>query len=43
MYNEQYTIGYLTIFQQVQVDMEFAQSMFELHKKVKPTDVVLGW
>ena len=31
------------VFHQVQVDMEFAQGMFELHKKVKPTDVILGW
>ena len=28
---------------QVQVDMEFAQGMFELHRKVKQSDVILEW
>lgn len=28
---------------QVAVDMEFAKNMYELHKKVSPTEVIIGW
>uniref|UniRef100_A0A8C0FDE7 Eukaryotic translation initiation factor 3 subunit F n=1 Tax=Bubo bubo TaxID=30461 RepID=A0A8C0FDE7_BUBBB len=28
---------------QVAVDMEFAKNMYELHKKVSPSEVILGW
>lgn len=29
--------------QQVAVDMEFAKNMYELHKRVSPTEVIIGW
>lgn len=29
--------------QQVAVDMEFAKNMYELHKRVSPTEVIVGW
>uniref|UniRef100_A0A8C8AS93 Eukaryotic translation initiation factor 3 subunit F n=1 Tax=Otus sunia TaxID=257818 RepID=A0A8C8AS93_9STRI len=28
---------------QVAVDMEFAKNMYELHKKVSPSEIILGW
>jgi len=28
---------------EVAVDMEFAKNMFELHKKVQPNEVIVGW
>lgn len=28
---------------QVAVDMEFAKNMYELHKKVSPSEVIIGW
>lgn len=28
---------------QVAVDMEFAKNMYELHKKVSPNELILGW
>ncbi|XP_037132109.1 eukaryotic translation initiation factor 3 subunit F [Syngnathus acus] len=28
---------------EVAVDMEFAKSMYELHKRVSPTEVIIGW
>ena len=29
--------------QKVAVDMEFAKNMYELHKRVSPTEVIIGW
>lgn len=29
--------------QQVAVDMEFAKNMYELHKRVSPSEVIIGW
>lgn len=29
--------------EQVAVDMEFHRSMFELHQKVNPKEVIVGW
>lgn len=31
------------IYWQVAVDMEFAKNMYELHKRVSPTEVIIGW
>lgn len=31
------------IWWQVAVDMEFAKNMYELHKRVSPTEVIIGW
>lgn len=31
------------LWQQVAVDMEFAKNMYELHKRVSPTEVIIGW
>lgn len=28
---------------QVAVDMEFAKNMYELHKRVSPSEVIIGW
>uniref|UniRef100_A0A8D2J511 Eukaryotic translation initiation factor 3 subunit F n=2 Tax=Varanus komodoensis TaxID=61221 RepID=A0A8D2J511_VARKO len=28
---------------EVAVDMEFAKNMYELHKKVSPSEIILGW
>ena len=28
---------------EVAVDMEFAKNMYELHKKVSPNELILGW
>jgi translation initiation factor 3 subunit F len=28
---------------EVAIDMEFARNMYELHKKVNPTEIVVGW
>ncbi|XP_041038586.1 eukaryotic translation initiation factor 3 subunit F, partial [Carcharodon carcharias] len=28
---------------EVAVDMEFAKNMYELHKKVAPNEVIVGW
>ena len=28
---------------QVAIDMEFARNMYELHRKVNPTELVVGW
>ncbi|XP_016347339.1 eukaryotic translation initiation factor 3 subunit F-like [Sinocyclocheilus anshuiensis] len=28
---------------EVAVDMEFAKNMYELHKKVSPSEVIIGW
>ncbi|XP_065895116.1 eukaryotic translation initiation factor 3 subunit F-like [Dysidea avara] len=38
-----FTVPHNETADEVQVDMEFAQGMFELHKKVKQSDVILGW
>ena len=30
-------------FQQVAIDMEFARNMYELHRRVNPLEIILGW
>lgn len=35
-------VNLYTMFQ-VAVDMEFAKNMYELHKKVSPSEVIIGW
>lgn len=35
--------GVVIFFLQVAVDMEFAKNMYELHKRVSPTEVIVGW
>lgn len=31
------------VLPQVAVDMEFAKNMYELHKRVSPSEVIIGW
>ena len=33
----------MPILLQVAVDMEFAKNMYELHKRVSPSEVIIGW
>ncbi len=28
---------------QVAIDIEFARNMYELHKKVNPQEIIVGW
>ena len=34
----------ITLFSfQVAIDIEFARNMYELHKKVNPSEIIVGW
>lgn len=30
-------------FPQVAADLEYARNMYELHKKVNPAEIIVGW